>query len=77
MLSMSAMEPDPITEAARLAGLVAEFLQRKAASTPAGHERSELHFAEALARTLSDQLAAMRSGPNGASREQPMVGGTP
>lgn len=61
MLQPAVMEPDPITEAARLAGLVAEFLQRAAAVAALGHERSELRFAEALARTLADQLAAMRS----------------
>jgi hypothetical protein len=71
------MEPDPITEAARLAGLVAEFLQRTAAVTPPGHELSELRFAEALARTLSDQLAAMRSPQSSAGHERPVIGATP
>jgi hypothetical protein len=54
------MDTDPIAKASHLAEQIAEFLQRAAAIAPRGHEQSELRFAEALARTLSDQLAAMR-----------------
>jgi hypothetical protein len=53
------MNPDPIVEAALFAKVVAELLQRAAAVAPRGPEQSEARYAEALARTLLDQLAAM------------------
>lgn len=60
MLQHTPMESDPIVEAANLAGLIAELLQRAAAVAPRGHEQSEVRFAEALARTLFDQLTTLR-----------------
>jgi hypothetical protein len=61
MLNNAAMEPDPIVHAANLAGLIAELLERAAAIEPYSHEQSEVRLAEALARTLFDQLTTIRS----------------
>jgi hypothetical protein len=57
---LAAMDTDPIVEAIHLAGVITELLQRTAAVAPHGHEQSEVRYAEALARTLFDQLAGMR-----------------
>jgi hypothetical protein len=54
------MDTDPIVEAADLARVIAELLQDAAAVAPRQHEQSEARYAEALALTLLDQLAAMR-----------------
>jgi hypothetical protein len=70
------MEVDPVAEAARLAELVAELLQRAVATAPLGHRQSELRFVEALARTLSDQLATMLPLQSSENRQPPATGGT-
>jgi uncharacterized membrane protein affecting hemolysin expression len=59
VLLACAMSTDPILEAQRLALTVAELMQGAAISSE-GHRRSELRYAEALARTLFDQLAVVR-----------------
>ncbi len=55
----TSMMPDPILEAARLARAITDLLQRAAAVEPDSHQRSETRYAEALARTLVDQLAEL------------------
>lgn len=70
------MDVNPVAEAARLAERVAELLQRAVATAPLGHQQSELRFVEALALTLSDQLATMQV-ESSANPQQPTTGGTP
>jgi hypothetical protein len=53
------MMPDPILEAARLAHVLAILLDHSAAEQPDPREQSEMRYAEALARTLLDQLTEM------------------
>lgn len=51
------MDNDPIVQAAHLMETVTELLQRAVATNQSyGHGRSEVRYAEALARTLLDQL---------------------
>lgn len=54
------MNSHPIHEAANLADAIAGLLQRAAAVVPRPSERSEIRYAEALARTLADKLETMR-----------------
>jgi hypothetical protein len=51
--------PDPILEATRLAHVLAHLLDQSAAAQPDLREQSETRYAEALARTLLDQLQEM------------------
>jgi hypothetical protein len=53
------MNRDPILHAMELVGAAAEILQQEAAVERPGEERSEIRYAEALARTLLDHLSAM------------------
>jgi hypothetical protein len=53
------MSKNAIVEAKRLTQAVVEMLQR-AAILSEGLKRSEIRYAEALARTLADQLALLR-----------------
>jgi hypothetical protein len=55
------MEPNPIEEATDLVAAIAELLQRAAAVQHTSPRRGDLRYAEALARTLSDHLEAMKS----------------
>ncbi|MGH7295330.1 MAG: hypothetical protein ACRELB_10370 [Polyangiaceae bacterium] len=58
------MEADPIAEAAKLTEAVAELLQRAVAIHQThGHDLAEVRYAEALARTLLDQLSGMLHVP--------------
>jgi hypothetical protein len=54
---------DPIVEATRLAEQITVLLDRAANRATGEHARGEVRFAEALARTLADQLAVMRGAP--------------
>jgi hypothetical protein len=60
MLHARRMEPNPIQEASNLVAVITELLHYAAVigSTPV--ERSEIRYAEALARTLADHLASMQ-----------------
>jgi|HubBroStandDraft_6_1064221.scaffolds.fasta_scaffold908427_2 hypothetical protein len=53
------MTPDPILEATRLAHVLADLLEHSAATQDDLREQSETRYAEALARTLLDQLQEM------------------
>jgi hypothetical protein len=54
------MDRDPIHEAELLAHAIAQMLQRAAAVLRESPERSDIRYAEALARTLSAHLETMR-----------------
>jgi hypothetical protein len=53
------MDAEPIAHAAHLVAMISELLQRAASVAPQASRRSDLRYAEALARTLRDQLTAM------------------
>jgi hypothetical protein len=53
------MEVDPVLRASQLAELIAELLQRVAATSPPGTVRHDSRYAEALAQTLRDHLDSM------------------
>jgi hypothetical protein len=54
------MDPDPIHEAELLAESIAQMLHRAAAVLRESPERSDIRYAEALARALSAHLETMR-----------------
>jgi hypothetical protein len=54
------MDTNPIQKASTLAATIAELLQRAAAVQRASAQRTDLRYAEALARTLSDHLESLK-----------------
>jgi hypothetical protein len=54
------MEPNPIQEASNLVTVITELLHYAGAMGATPVERSEIRYAEALARTLADHLASMQ-----------------
>ncbi len=58
--SVRHMETNPIQKASNLAATIAELLQRAAAVQRPSGQRGDLRYAEALARTLSDHLEAIK-----------------